>query len=182
MKRNRRAEIGRIRGALCLVSGTVLVCLAAILLSGCSQSGSLYDYANGNGRYRLTFPSPAGDVVCLLEGDGTARTLTVLSPPRSESVTVTFNGERCTLTAGGTDMVLSPAASAELRELTALLYRGEAGAAVRRAGEDTRICYGDGTVTLGEDRMPRALTLGTWTVKAEALPDDTTEESENTNG
>lgn len=182
MKRNRQEEIGRLRGALCLLTGTVFVCLAAILLTGCTRSGSLYGYADGNGRYRLTFPSPAGDVICLLEGDGTARTLTVLSPPRSESVTVTFLGDRCTLTAGGTDVVLSPEASVELRELTGLLYRGEAGASVSRSGEDTLICYGDGTVTLGEDLMPRSLILGTWTVRAEAIPDNTTEESENTNG
>ncbi len=159
-----------------------LVCLSAILLTGCSRGGNLYAYTESGGRYRVRFPSPAGDVVCLLEGDSETQTLTVLSPTRSESVTVVFTADRCTLSAGGSTIVLSPDASAELRAMTTLLYRGEAGASVRREGDDTLICYDDGTVTLGADLTPRALTLGTWTVTVESLSDEGTDKTQNTNG
>lgn len=166
---------------LSMRAAVLAIAVPAFLFSGCSplQSPAVFDYAAQDARFTIEFPSRGDAVVCSAEKRGGEFTLRAAEPERSAGLCVICSDDSCTIiTQDGDGIVLSPQASARLRDVLSLLVRGSEGGSVSRSddGELTVITYPDGAVTLGSDLMPISAELfgdGGRTVKIrdyEAVP------------
>ena len=143
----------------------ILLCTTLLIIfdSGCTpreKPSGIFDYTRYAADFALVFPSEAGDVECSVSRNEECVYLTVVKPERSAYLSVELKGGNCLVHSSETVIPLSAEAARGLTAIFDLLYRGDNGVrSVKKSsdGLETVITYDDGSVVLGEDRLPVAV-------------------------
>ncbi len=155
----------------------VCITLIVILLSGCAAEngggGGLMQYAGADASYTAEFlssgssASDGSSIVCACERNGGTTVMRVMSPERLNGLTVTYDGNACSVSAGETAILLSPDVAAGLTDVFDLLARTveDGGTPSKSAdGSQTVVTFSDGSVTLApngaEESVPVEVRLG----------------------
>ena len=138
---------------------------AALLLSSCgNDSGRLLDFRNTMSSFTVRFDSADGEVVCeaMLNEPADDRTLTlaVVSPGRSEGVTVVCGADFCIVSAEGMEIPMSADSSRSIRDFFLILSSDTPDNLPMRSknGEETVIEFARGSLTLDGELKPCAVT------------------------
>lgn len=137
------------------------LCLSTLLLSSCGMGDDerILDYRTADARFKITFPSVYGDVVCDGVRNGERTSLTVCEPQRSNGITVSVR-EWCTVSVGDTEISLSQEAAKSLTDVINTLYAPltEPVDASRTAdGTNTVVTTPTGVLYLDETLLPCAV-------------------------
>lgn len=140
------------------------LCLSTLLLSSCGMRDNerILDYRAADARFKITFPSVYGDVVCDGVRNGECTSLTVCEPQRSKGITVSTKEQecRCTVSVGDTEISLSQEAAKSLTDVINTLYAPltEPVDASRTAdGTNTVVTTPTGVLYLDEALLPCAV-------------------------
>ena len=138
---------------------------ASLLLSSCGDdSGRLLEYRNAPSSFTVRCGSADGEVVCdaVMDAPRENRTLTlaVVSPERSEGMTVVCGADFCIVSADGMEIPMSQESSRALRDFFLILSSDTTDNLPVRSGDGdkTIIEFSRGSLTIDGELNPCAVT------------------------
>ena len=141
----------------------LIVLTLLILLTSCSAgSRDIFDFAEHDATFTLTFSSEMGEIVCDCTRAGEKITAEITSPERSRGIRIISGGGGTVIIADGVQIPLSNDAAERFTVLFDVMFRGSDGAEIRMSadGEFTEAVYEDGILTLSREGLPVSVNVG----------------------
>ena len=122
----------------------------------------MFDFAEHDATFTLTFSSEAGEIVCDCTRVGEQITAEIISPERSRGIRITSDGGGTVISADGTQIPLSNDAAERFTAIFDVMFRASDGAEIRMSedGEFTEAVYENGTLTLSREGLPVSVNVG----------------------